>query len=102
MSPESRCIVCNEAITNPICPECLRKEMQYWVFDKNPLLAGLFENKINFRTESYEEGTVCIFCGRKMNMCAHCFCSDALELIKDKSYELGKEFEEQFNFELKN
>jgi len=102
MSPESRCVVCDEAITNPICQECIGKEIQYWVFDRDPSLTWLFENKGNFRTESYEEGTICIFCGRKMNMCAHCFCSDILELIKDKNTEIGKEFEEHFNFELRN
>lgn len=102
MSPQSRCVVCDEAITNPICPNCLEKEMQYWILERDPFLADSFRNSGKLETETYNEETTCVICGNNMNMCAHCFCKDVLEWLTEKNTELGREFEKHFDFEIDN
>jgi len=85
------CIVCREGITNPICPECLAKEAIYWKPELEDTL-----------TTPTSRGTVrCIFCGKGMDLCAHCYSMDIYDIIKEKYPELAEEFIRNFDFGLK-
>jgi hypothetical protein len=96
---EERCVICQEAITNPICQDCLQKEIEHWLADIKPSLVP----KLRDYTRIFAYGHKCIscvICGRNMNICAHCFCEDIYELLK---YELGRNAENflsSFNFDL--
>ena len=96
--PQTGCLVCNEAITNPICSDCIGKEIEEWLLEKRPDLVEKFRDfgKLDFDYTS----TNCIVCGRDMHICAHCYCSDIRDWLRDISEELEKDFISCFNFEL--
>jgi len=89
------CVICNEAITNPICPECLAERMQDWLRQVNPDLAK------DIRGYRLDGHTKCIFCGKGMSICAHCFSLDIYDYLADKDLELAQEFAARFDFELR-
>jgi len=80
------CIVCREGITNPICPECLAKEMRYW------------KPGIGLATPAHVDGTgvTCMFCGTEFSICAHCYSRDIYEHIRDQYPDLAQEFLDMF------
>lgn len=85
------CIECREGITNPICPECLAKEMESWNEEMISIL---------IRPETYVgDGVRCLFCGTPMTICAHCYSRDIYDSIEDD--QMAEEFMEVFNYGLK-
>ena len=91
-----QCVICQEAITNPICPECLAKEIKTWLREKKPIW-------INSVTEpkDFGYGSKCIFCGRGMSICAHCYSYDFYEYLLETDPELAEEFVEYFNYDIR-
>ncbi|HLD34171.1 MAG TPA: hypothetical protein VJB66_05565 [Candidatus Nanoarchaeia archaeon] len=91
----SSCVVCDEMITNPICPDCLAKQMRSWVNETNPTLAE--------RIDGFNmSGDVsCLFCGQGMSICAHCYSRDVYEQIALHDKKLAREFMARFDFELR-
>ena len=88
------CVVCREGITNPICPDCLAMEIKNW------------NNSINLSRPDFGntlvgEGVRCIFCGKVMSICAHCYARDVYDSLIEEQPELGEEFIETFDFGLK-
>ncbi len=71
---DAKCIVCREGITNPICPECLAKEIGYWRPELKTSLA---------MPAASAESVRCMFCGKGMTICAHCYSKDIYDLIKE-------------------
>ncbi|MBW2963352.1 hypothetical protein KY306_01085 [Candidatus Woesearchaeota archaeon] len=92
---ECGCVICNEVITNPICPDCLAERMQDWLMQTNPKLAK------DIRGYRLDGKTKCLFCGKGMSICAHCFSMDIYEYLSDNSLELATEFAARFDFELR-
>ena len=97
---EERCVICQEAITNPICPECLHREVEHWLADTMPSLVG----KVREYTEIFDtyrhDVTKCVICGRNMTVCAHCFCKDIYELLEKELGGMAENFLFSFNFDL--
>lgn len=89
------CVICSEAITNPICPECLAERMQDWLRQTNPKLAK------EVKGYHLDGDTRCIFCGKGMTICAHCFSMDIYDYLADNNLELATEFAARFDFELR-
>lgn len=87
---DAECIICREGITNPICPECLAKEIRSWY----PRI------RIMGTPMSYGE-VKCLFCGKRMSICAHCYTRDIYEQLKEEDSILAEEFIEVFDFGLK-
>jgi hypothetical protein len=90
-----RCVECDEAITNPICPDCLAQRMQIAIGEKNKALAKAI------RGINVEGKTECLFCQKKVGICPHCFSKDVFEYLEEKSSSLAQLFQSQFNFELR-
>ena len=90
------CIECDEVITEPICPDCLAKRMRLVVKEHDQTLAREIKGYV------VEEGeTTCLFCGKNMNLCAHCFSREVYELVKERRPEAAEEFLSRFDFELR-
>ena len=89
---DAKCIVCREGITNPICPGCLAKEIGYWRPELKTSLAT---------PAASAESVRCMFCGKGMSICAHCYSRDIYDLIKEEFPWLAEEFIERFDFGLK-
>lgn len=96
----AECVVCKEAITNPICPGCLEKEISYWLLDKRPELMESVLLDITGFGESDNNKTKCIICGEGMDICAHCYCNDIKDILAEHSQELIDDFTLHFDFEL--
>jgi hypothetical protein len=88
---DANCIICREGITNPICPECLAKEIGHW----RP------ELKSSMATPASTGYSRCMICGKGMSICAHCYSRDIYELIKEEFPWLAEEFIERFDFGLR-
>ena len=82
------CIVCREGITNPICPECLAKEIRHW---KPGLSKILLKPAYGYTTD-----VSCMFCGRYMSICAHCYCTDVYDILLEEAPEVAEEFKDLF------
>ncbi len=83
---EAKCIVCQEVITNPICPECMKKQIRGW----HPSLGK------SLVVPKSETGVRCLFCGKYMGVCAHCYSEEVDDLIGRKRPKLQEEFRELF------
>ena len=99
---EEKCVVCEEAITNPICLECLEKEVKQWLVDKKkaemlPLLAMQTEV---FRAFTHK-GIDCIKCKGSMNVCAHCYTMEIYRWFRKDIRDFTDDFIECFDFEIK-
>ena len=88
---DASCIICREGITNPICPECIAKEVIHW----KPELRGYLDTPVS-RGETH-----CIFCGKSMSICAHCYSMDIFDLVLENYPEEAADFIETFDFGLK-
>ncbi len=90
---KTSCVVCDEVITQPICLDCLEKEVVQWLITKGPdfipLVRGVSEF---FRSNEDEKKTVCILCGNRMNVCPYCYKNEVYELLNG----LSEEFREIF------
>lgn len=91
-----QCVICQEAITNPICPACLAKEIKVWLREKKPE----WINKV-VEPENNMYGTKCISCGRGMSICAHCYSYDFYNYLLEEAPELAEEFLEHFNYDIR-
>ena len=90
-----RCIDCSEVISNPVCSECLGKQMKQVLGEIDPSLP----NKIV--TSNFAGDTHCIGCGSEMGLCAHCFSRDVYEQIKDVNEAAAEEFLARFDYDLR-
>jgi hypothetical protein len=92
-------------MTNPICPSCFVKHINYWIRDRNltekqarDILLGL--RRVIKDAEESPADTSCIVCGEiKVNLCTHCFTNKAGTVIEDniKNKQILEEFAEDFN-----
>ena len=91
--PDKRCLVCNEVISNPICPECINKEIRDWLVEKK---IELIENNTGLGS------TKCIICGKPTAICPSCYTSEIYSIVRKKYPNLEKQFKTYFNFELRH
>ena len=89
---DALCIECREGITNPICPECLAKEIEEWKPWLKPILSA---------PDKVAEGVRCMFCGKLMSICAHCYTKDIYDYLIEEEPEIAEEFMDIFNFSIK-
>ncbi len=95
ITAEARCIQCDEPITNPICPDCLAKQMRAWLSEIAPSLSKEISGF------GMDGEIACIFCGNSMSICAHCFSKDIYEQLKEKDAKIAREFMSRFDFDLR-
>ena len=95
-APFNMCIECDEAITNPICSDCLATTMRVMIAEYDQKLA---QKVVGF---SMEDGiTTCIQCGQSMSLCAHCFSRDIYEYLQERNPAIAEEFVNRFDFDLR-
>jgi hypothetical protein len=95
IAPFNRCVECSEIITEPICANCLVKEMKVMISEYDLKLA----NKITGFNMPGE--TSCITCGSKMGLCAFCFSKDVYSFLKEENVDIAKEFMRRFDYGLR-
>ena len=83
----SECVVCKEAITNPICGFCVDAAVNEWLLQEG------FE-AIDLNIEFGEDS--CILCKKDMAVCSYCHTKNVLDVLKEKIPQ--KKFEELLSF----
>lgn len=95
LEAQNVCVVCEEGITNPICPECLAREIKSWnakIWNTVPMVYG---------DEFIDGGVRCLFCGKSMSICAHCYSREVYDSLTESGLEIAEEFMETFNYGLR-
>ena len=71
--------------------------MVYWLLSKDPDFIPLVEGISEFfRSGEDKKKTVCILCGREMNVCTYCFKNEIYDLLIQSDLGLAEEFKEGF------
>ena len=97
---QNTCIACQEAITNPVCQDCLEREIETWLKKREPkLIQKLKRQTAEFKLiTDFSNDTPCIFCKNNMNACAFCYTSFIEEWLRKKYPRLVLEFKFFFDF----
>ena len=95
------CIGCHEAITNPICQDCLTRDIKSWLNKKHPAIVTLF-NKFVSNSIRIKEGITCVSCGNKMTLCPYCFTEDVYYWVREVAPDLIESYLVHFNFDLEH
>ena len=77
-----QCMECDEAITNPVCPECLAEGIAAWAGERlGPAAAdAVFDLS---HTIAYRHGkTWCIKCFTPMGLCTYCFTKELVSMLE--------------------
>jgi len=97
---EHNCIVCEEAITNPICLLCIEKEIVQWLSTRKQSLIPALKTRTDIFYDLVDTGISCVVCGTKMNVCSHCYSMEILQWLSKEQPRLCQEFAEMFNYEI--
>ena len=94
------CILCEEQITNPLCPERIEEQMSTWLNERQPeLITKFFEvsSEIISKNSSFDR---CIIKDKSMNICPYCYSQHILHwlLSISPSWDLLKEFFLHFDY----
>lgn len=100
MYGEHKCVVCDEAITNPICLECLEVEVRTWMRETGTMLVPKLGGFTDIFRGFTHAGTSCVICSNNMNICAHCYCKEIVNWLINEDNSLAQEFVTVFNYEL--
>ncbi|MBC8494695.1 hypothetical protein H8D36_00915 [archaeon] len=93
----SECLICEEVITNPVCTECLQKEMETWLYETRPDLMEELQNR-SFELFFDRGNTNCLVCKTEMSICPYCFTDHIRSWVIEKCPELLDKFNIFFNF----
>lgn len=95
LAPNHRCVECDAVIDHPICSDCLSENIRAMVMEYDPRLAK------EITSVPIYGGSVCLFCGKNMGLCAHCFSRDIYLFLEAENKLVAQEFLKRFDFELR-
>jgi len=88
---EKNCTLCHYEISNPICIDCLKKQVSAYLGKKINISHEL--NDIYNMFHSFNEAkTTCIHCGAPVEVCSFCFYNKVYKVLKKKNFNLAEEF----------
>jgi hypothetical protein len=95
----SECVMCEEAITNPICPSCLQQGVQQWLMEqqRNDLVSEIEELTVGVFANNGD--AFCIKCDNLMSLCAYCYTKEVFHVVK-KHPKLLALYVDYFNYDL--
>ncbi len=105
------CIVCQEPIINPICPDCLSEQLKVWLSTYSDLSKRVmpkiqeYLNEIHFKEDAFQNLTTCVSCrNKKAAICPYCFTEFVFNLLKklDVDKRILLEYLRFFNFDFIN
>ncbi|MFT4343150.1 MAG: hypothetical protein ACMXYE_00210 [Candidatus Woesearchaeota archaeon] len=98
---ETKCVICDEAITNPVCPVCLERQITHWIGEQKPSLVPILQRIGASVMEFTHDNTNCILCESNMNVCPHCYCNEIHAWLQENEHKkIAELFAKQFNFEM--
>jgi hypothetical protein len=87
------CVLCEEYITNPLCPECVGEQIKTWLAETKPDLVSLLDIETRKMSQHVFDENHCISCKKDMDVCTYCYTEHILDWLEDK---LPKENLSQF------
>lgn len=98
------CLDCGEAIDNPICPECIAKEIEQWLNQYPKVkrkVMPVIERFLKAHKKFTADSQICVHCYRKSAyVCPYCFTDFVYELLKEiASEKILEEYKDFFNFD---
>ncbi len=96
------CVLCKEAVTNPVCASCLEAQMSIWLNEIKPDLVNKLKEKTNEVSFEFDTVGECILCNKDINLCAYCYTEHIFNWLIDNNRELAKKFITYFNFDLEH
>lgn len=92
------CAICMESITNPICVNCLNRQIKSWFMNnKNYFVVNELTKDMNLFKEG---GAKCIICRKDSSVCTYCFSNEVFDLLNERDTELGERFRDIFKLRL--
>ena len=102
------CMQCSEPITNPICHDCLGRQIKAWM-NLYPSVRKKMSGKISNYVIEVNNNTInsvnCISCGKnKAALCPYCFTEAVYNLLKKNKIDkmVLMDFLSTFNFDMKH
>jgi hypothetical protein len=96
------CSECFEAITNPICVDCIEKEVDCWLDQSSYSVKKAVKSefkKLRQTTKDIGQTTPCVVCRKNAEVCPFCLVEDLKNrlgrILPNKSF---REFSMLFNF----
>ena len=102
------CLVCNEAIFNPLCPTCLAGQVEVWLTsypDLSKKIMPYIRHYLQEINNEIIEATACVACGNKRAaVCPYCFTYRVLSLLKklQVNNQVLREFLQFFNYDFEH
>ena len=96
------CVLCDEAITNPICLDCLERGMEQWALGIKPSIIQILRINAKMLKAYTHKGTTCVVCRKNINVCAHCFCKEIYGWLQAEHPEIAESFLVCFNYEIRS
>ena len=98
----ARCFICQEAIFNPICPSCIKKEVLIWLKNLKPDLIEELNKYIAPFQNPQNNDINCIICKKTTDTCPYCFTEYVYEWLKLKHPDLLESFLMYFNYDFEH
>ena len=92
------CQLCMEAITNPICVNCLDRQLKTWFMGNKDYFAV---SELRRDMELFEsDGANCIICGKENAVCTYCFSDEVFTLLRERDKKISEDFRNVFKLRL--
>lgn len=98
----NQCKQCKEAVTNPVCPECLERQIEDWLLRRRPEIVSELKEKTDKHVFVESGKTKCIICDKRMDICSYCYTEDLFHWLKEVDTSLLSEFLTYFDFDERN
>jgi hypothetical protein len=95
------CILCEEPITNPLCPACIGSGVRQWLLERGQKTLADSVSEATLRVFANSGETFCIVCNNDMDVCTYCYTKEIFDLVKSHP-NLLQEFVMFFNFDLEH
>ncbi len=82
------CMDCGDSFTNPVCHDCLIKEIEALLndFEKEKGAASLKRKfrELNLKLIKEDTGAFCALCGEPLSICSQCFTKRARNIVSEE------------------
>ncbi len=95
---EANCIICGVSITNPICVNCLEKEIVQWLLTRDQEAIPMVKGITDFFANDVKK-TNCIICRAEIGICTCCYINEIYELLLQRDIGLAQELITTFDFD---
>ena len=97
------CVMCEETITNPVCPACVHKGIRQWLLEQQELHLATDVLEVTLCDSNVHalDNMECIKCHNSMAICTYCYSKNVFDVIKSKPL-LIAEYMMFFNFDLEH